>query len=187
MNDAESPVELPYDIVRAPLAVREHYIRMVNEGQTSRFAEMIALGSPPAVSGTDDQWMANRQNGQSFDQMPTRQAQRILREAKAAGISTAGKFYMSGLANSRQHLDEEAWVGSRADVLRVAKARRLEVKGQINYEPPEGVAPPERRDLNPKLVRELAKREMAQNPGLKRADAVARVKERHTPHWKKRS
>jgi hypothetical protein len=187
MQSHEPLVELPYEIAIAPTEVRDHYIRMINDGQTPRFAEMCALGAAPAVQGTDDAWMAGRQNGQSFDQMPTRQAQRILREAKAAGISTEGKFYMSGLANSRQHLDAEAWVGSRSDVLRVAKARRLEVKGQVNYTPPEGVAPPQRREgLNPKLVNEMARREMKAEPGLTLAKARQRIREKHTPHWQKK-
>jgi hypothetical protein len=186
MESHEPLVELPYEIAIAPPEVRDHYIRMINDGQTPRFAEMCALQAAPAVHGTDDSWMKGRQNGQSFDQMPTRQAKRILREAKAAGISTEGKFYMSGLANSRQHLDPEAWVGSRSDVLRVAKKRRLIVRGQVNHDPGE-VAPPQRREgLNPKLVTEMARREMKAEPGLTMKAAKQRVRENYTPHWQKK-
>lgn len=184
---AESPVELPYEIAHASPAVREHYLRMIAAGQTPRFAEMCALQQAPALQGTDDQWNRGRNNAEWLDQLPTKQAKRILREAKAAGISTEGKFYMSGLSTKAGHLDPEAWVSSRADVLRVAEKRKLEVKGQISYTPPEGVAPPQRRNaMNPKLVRELARKEMRAEPGLTLAKASERVREKHSlSGWKK--
>jgi hypothetical protein len=185
LDDAGTAIAMPLEIAAARPEVQAHYLKMIAAGQSPRFAEMCALGAAPAVHGTDDAWMRGRKNAEWMDGLPKKQAQWMLREARAAGIATEGKYYMSGLANQRAHLDAEAWVGSRSDVLRVAKKRRLEVKGQINYTPPEGVAPPQRRGLNPKLVRELAKKEMAKNPALKRSEAVALVKERHTPHWAK--
>jgi hypothetical protein len=57
----------------------------------------------------------------------------------------------------------------------------------VNYTPPEGVAPPQRAaGLNPKLVRELARKEMAAEPGLTRTAAEQRVRDKHTPHWKRK-
>lgn len=180
-------MHLPPDIESASPDVQHHYIKMIEAGQTPRFAEMCALQAAPAVHGTDDSWMHGRRDGNWMDGLPKRQAQWMVREAKAAGIDITGKYYMSGLADKRGHLDGEAWVGSRADVLRVAKKRKLELKGQINYTPPEGVAPPQRRNaMNPKLVRQMARKEMAAEPGLTRQAAEARVREKHSlSGWKR--
>lgn len=178
--------DLPYDIALASREVQDHYRKLIAAGQTPRFAEMVALQQAPGVHGTNDSWMAGRKNAEWLDDMPKRTAKWLLREAKQAGIATEGRYYMGGIADSRAHLDPEAWVADREDVLRVAKKRRLELRGQINYEPPEGVAPPKRRNgLNPRLVRELARKEMKKEPGLTRAAAEQRVREKHTPHWAK--
>jgi hypothetical protein len=177
-------MELSFEIARASHEAQEHYRKLIADGQSPRFAEMCALQAAPAVHGTNDNWMRGRRDGNWMDSLPKKQAQWMLREAKAAGIDPTGKYYMSGIADSRAHLDPEAWVSGKDDVLRVAKKRRLEVKGQINYTPPEGVEPPKRtKGLNPKLVKELAKREAASEPGLSRQAAEQRIREKHTPHW----
>jgi hypothetical protein len=94
--------------------------------------------------------------------------------------------YHGGIADSRGHRDPEAWIDSAADIVRVAKKRRLEVRGAVNYTPPEPAAPPKSVDINPKLLAQLTRREMAENPGLKKQDAIERVKDRHVPHWKRK-
>ena len=180
-------IDLPPDIACAGAEVQRHYRKMIADGQAPRFAEMCALQAAPAVHGSNDAWMRGRKNGEWLDALPTKQAKWMLKEAKAAGISTEGKYYMSGLANKKCHLDAEAWVSDREDVLRVAKERKLELRGQVNYEPPEGVAPPKRANgLNPRLVRTLAKKECRAEPGLTLKAAEQRIKDRHTPHWNKR-
>jgi hypothetical protein len=181
-------IDLPPDISNASAEVQRHYRKMISDGQTPRWAEMCALQAAPAVHGTNDSWMKGRKNGEWLDGLPTKQAKWMLKEAKAAGISTEGKFYMSGIADKRCHLDAEAWVSDREDVLRVAKKRKLELRGQISYQPPEGVAPPKRANgLNPRLVRELAKKEVRENPGTTLRAAERRIRETHTPHWNKKS
>jgi hypothetical protein len=180
-------MELPYEIEQAHPEVQAHYRRMIEDGQTERFALMCSLQQAPSVAGDNDSWMRGRHNGQWLDQLPTKQAKWMLREAKAAGIDTTGKYYCSGIADSKAHLDGEAWVSSRDDVLRVAKKRQLELRGQINYTPPEGVAPPKRVPLNPKLVKKLAGEMMRRDPKLSKREAVEAVKSKHTPHWAKKS
>ena len=180
-------MELPFENARASHEVREHYAKMIADGQSPRFAEMCSLQAAPAVHGTNDSWMKGRRDGNWMDALPTKQAKWMQAETKKAGISTSGKYYCGGIADSRAHLDPEAWVSDKDDVLRVAKNRRLEVRGQINYEPPEGVAPPKRVEgMNPRLVKEMAKREMAAEPGLTRQAAEQRIREKHTPHWHKK-
>lgn len=181
-------MNLPYDIERASHEARSHYVRMIEDGQSPRFAEMCALSSPPCVHGTDTSIMRGRQDGNWMDALPQKQAEWMLKEAKAAGINTAGKYYMSGIADSRAHCDGEAWISGKDDILRVAKARKLHVQGQVNYDPPALGEPPKRRNaMNPKLVRELARQEMRSEPGLTLSAASSRVKEKHSlPHWNKK-
>jgi hypothetical protein len=179
-------MELPYEIRTASPEVQAHYRHMIEDGQTERFAIMCALRQAPGTKGSDRAFQEGRLDQNHMQKLPKRQQEWMLRECRAAGIQTKGRIYMSGLADKRGHLDQEAWVSDTSDVLRVAKKRRLEVRGVVNYTPPEGVAPPKRVPLNPKLVSRLAKAEMAKEPGLTRTAAEQRIRERHTPHWHKK-
>lgn len=176
-------IQLPFDIQRASAEVRNHYIRMINAGQSPRFSEMCALQQPPGTKGTDRAFQEGRLAGNQWDELPARQAKKMIREAKAAGINISGKQYVSGLANKLGHCDPRAWVSDLSDVKRVAKDRNLNVSGLVNIEATE--LPPIRHDLNPRIAKELAKKEIAKNPKLSMQDALVKVKEKHTPKWKK--
>jgi hypothetical protein len=177
--------ELPYDIEHAGPEVRAHYSRMVAAGQTPRFAAMCALRQPPGTKGTDRSLMQGRLNGEFFDQMHAPLAQRMVREARAAGITVSGKFYMGGLADKRGHLDPAAWIDSVADIKKVAQARDLHVQGIVDYTPPQ--KPPKRSvDIAPDILKENVRKEMQANPNLKKGEAIERVKDRIIPHWKKK-
>jgi hypothetical protein len=178
-----SDIQLPFDIQRASMEVREHYIRMVNAGQSPRFAEMCALQQPPGTQGTDRAFMQGRLDGNWMDGLPPRMAKKMAREAKAAGINVNGKYYLGGLADKRGHMDPSAWVDSVGDIKRVAKARNLNVSGICNVEGHE--VEPVRAALNPKIVNKLAKQAMASDPKLTRQEAVRQVKEKHSPSWKR--
>jgi hypothetical protein len=175
---------LPPDIAAASKDVQSHYLKMIAAGQAPRFAEMCALQQAPRTAGTDRTFMEGKYGNCGFDDMPPHQATRIIREAKAAGVDIKGKFYMSGLADKRGHCDPEAWVDSTADIKRVAKKRNLSVKGIVNIEGHEEA--PKQNDLNPRIAKELAKKEIAKNPKLSMAEARAVVKEKYTPRWKKK-
>lgn len=177
-------ITLPSEIASAPLDVREHYIRMISSGQTQAFALMAALQCPPGVSGMDRTFMEGRNNMEWLNAMPKRQADRMVREAKAAGVDVAGKYYVSGIADKRGHCDPAAWVTGRDDVLRVAKKRNLEVRGQIQYTPPPSPPKPS-VGLKDSIVKELAAKERAANKSLTKKAAEALVREKHTPRWKK--
>lgn len=175
--------DLPYEIVNAPAHVQEHYRKMIADGQSMRFALMCSLQVAPGTKGSDRAFMEGRLSGNWMDSLPKRQAKWMLEEAKKAGINPNGKFYMSGLADKRGHMDPEAWVDSVDDVKRVARKRNLNVQGIVNIEArDEG-----RKDvaLNPRLEKELAKKEMAKNPSMKMGDARQKVREKHAPRWKK--
>ena len=176
--------ELPHDIANASTEVQRHYLKCIAAGQSPRFAEMVALQQPPGTKGTDRAFLEGRNNQEWLDDMPKRQANYILKEAKAAGISTAGKVYMSGLADKRGWCDPSAWISDVSDIKKVAKARNLQVRGIVDIDAEQ--APPKRVDLNPKIARELAKKERKKSPGLSKAEATERVKAKHLPHWRKK-
>lgn len=176
--------ELPYDIQMAGPDVQAHYLKMLADGQSPRFAEMCALQAPPGTKGTDRAFMEGRCDGNWLDALPKKQASWLTREAKKAGINISGKYYMGGLADKRGHLDPEAWVSNVDDIKRVAVKRNLTVKGIVNVEGRE--VAPKHVDLNPKIARELARKEMAKNPKLSMREAIEKVKDKAVPRWKKR-
>jgi hypothetical protein len=176
---------LPPEIAAAGSDVQSHYLRLIQDGQTERFAAMCALRQPPGTRGSDRAFMQGRLGGEWLNNIPRKQADWLIRQAQAAGISTAGKFYMGGIADKRGHRDPEAWVDSTADILRVAKTRDLEVHGIVDYVPPQK-APPKEVDINPRILREHVREEMKKNPKLKRGEAIEKVKDRIVPHWKRK-
>jgi hypothetical protein len=176
--------DLPHEIAASSAEVQRHYLKCIADGQSPRFAEMVALMQPPGVQGTDSKFMEGRNSGEWLNAMPKRQANFIVREAKAAGIDVSGKYYHSGLADRRGWCDPEAWISGKDDLIRVAKKRKLQVTGQVNYTPPEA-GESRRVGLAKDIVASLAKQEMAKNPSLTKRQAAAIVREKHTPRWAK--
>ena len=177
---------MPPEILNADPEVQHFWLKMIAEGQTEKWATMCALQRAPGVTGSDRTFMEGRNNQEWLDGLPKRQANYIVKEAKEAGIDIAGKYYMSGLADKRGWCDPKAWVSGRDDVVRVAKERNLEVKGAVNHTPVDEL-PPKKTDLNPRIVRELARKEIAKNPSLTKRQAQELVKSKHVPHWKKKA
>lgn len=157
---------VPLEIQQMGTSAVSLYERLLSEGYSEKWAEMCATQQPPGVRGCDRTFMERRSNEEWLDDMPRSQALRILREAKAAGINTSGKFYMSGLADKRGHQDPAAWVDSVADVKRVAKARNLTVRGAVEHQ---GVPmpPPKPKPLSERLTKEMMAYERKKNPALK--------------------
>jgi hypothetical protein len=129
--------------------------------------------------------MQGRYDSSWLDEMPKAQANRILREAKAAGIVTTGRYYMSGLADKRGHCDPKAWIDGAADIRRVAKERNLHVRGIVDYTPPEQ-PPPERPAISKRLERELVAKERRRNPRLSKGEAREMVIDKYAPSFKKK-
>lgn len=171
-------IPLPFEIEAAPDEIRHHYERMIRDGQTESFALMCALQQPPGTKGTDRAFQQGRLDGNWMDDMPVHQAQRMVREAKAAGISITGKQYVSGLADKRGHMDPMAWVSDTADVKAVAKARNLTVQGMVTHQGTE--MPRKQVGINRATARKLVREEMSKKPGMKKEDAVALVREKYS-------
>jgi hypothetical protein len=176
-------MNLPPDISFAAPEVKAHYISMIEDGQTPAFAEMCALRQPPGTKGTDRTLMEGRYNGEWLDDMPPHQARRILRQAKEAGIDTTGKFYMSGLADKRSHMDPEAWIDSAADIKRVAEKRNLDVRGAVNHTATP--AEPKSKKISKRAEERLIKAYMKKDSKLTRQEARDVVRQNHVPRWKK--
>lgn len=168
-------MNIPPDVVRAGPAAVATYKRALPYGE--RWASMVALQTPPGTSGSDRAFFEGRHNNQQLDDMPARQAKYIAKEAREAGISIAGKYYVGGLADHRGWRDPQAWVSDNDEILKVAKARRRAVAGTVNYDP--GPAPPQRKLISEKIVREEVAKAKRANPGAKTKDLREQVIAKH--------
>lgn len=177
-------MNMPLDISLASKEVQARYLAMIADGQSERWAEMCALQQPPGTQGSDRAFMERRYNQEWLSDMPPHQARRILREAKAAGIDTTGKFYFSGLADRRGHTDPEAWVDSRADVERVAKKRNLTVQGSVNVSGT--VEEPKPKKISKRLEDNLVRHYQSKDPKLSKNAAKEIIRQKHVPEWKRK-
>ena len=168
-------MEIPQQVLEAGPEAVSTYRTALPHGE--RWAVMCALRCPPGTKGTDRAYMEGRLNQQQFDDMPKKMASRILREARAAGINTTGKYYCAGIADKRSYCDPRAWVDSTADVLKVARDRNLTVEGAVNHQGT--VAPPKRAVLSETIIKEEMRRYRRLHPGAKPADLREKIIERH--------
>jgi hypothetical protein len=172
---SRSKVAIPQAVLHRGREAVETYKRALPHGE--RWAEMCALQIAPGTKGTDRAFMYGRYNQQQFDDMPPKFANRMLREAKAAGIDTAGKYYLGGLADKRAYTDPSAWVDSTADILRVARKRNLTVEGIVTHK---GEAvPPKRTVLSETIISEEMKHYRKLHPGKKREELREMIINRH--------
>ena len=177
---------VPYSVKIAGTEAVRHYLTMIKNGQTPRFAEMCATQTPPGVRGTDRAVMQHRLNGEWLDAMPKSQAARILAEAKSAGISVEGKYYMSGLADKRGPADPAAWIDSAADIKKVAMARNLHVSGIVDHTACE-VEPPKAKPLSEGAMRSLMRKYRKEHPNKKAGELREMIVDKHAPRHKRTS
>lgn len=168
---------IPYEVQKAGDDAIATYKRSRASGATEQFAIMCALQTPPGTRGSDRAFMEGRYNNQQLDAMPVRQAKYVAKEARQAGINISGKYYVGGLADRRGWRDPKAWVSSNDEVLKVAQERRMAVSGSVNYDP--GPAPPKRKLINERIVREEVAKQKRLNPGARTEDLRAKVIEKH--------
>lgn len=169
-TSANTKTPIPTEILSRGQQAVAMYEKLLSEGYGHKWAEMCALQQPPGVRQTDRAFMQGRLNQQWLDDMPTDHAQHILGEAKRAGISTSGKFYMSGLSDKRGPADPDAWVDSVGDVKRVAEKKNLTVRGVIDRDG-EPVPPPPTKRLSDRLTKEMMKHERRIDPKAKEMKA----------------
>lgn len=168
-------MEIPVEVKRAGADAVATYKRALPYGE--KWASMVAMQVAPGTSGTDRAFMEGRHNNQQLNDMPLNQARYVAAEAKKAGVSISGKYYVGGLADKRGWRDPKAWVSNNDDILKVAQARRLHVSGTVNYDP--GPTAPKRKLMSDKIMKEEIAREKRINPSAKTADIRERVIEKH--------
>lgn len=138
------------------------YERLLKEGKSPGFAAMLAMQQPPGSRFTDRAFCDGQRRKMERMSDVTRRA--IQENARRAGISTDGKFYVGGLGRPD---DPAAWVTSADDVLAVAKKRNLGVEGVLRHKSVDECGPPKPPvPLAEPLVRELMAEKMAADPGL---------------------
>jgi hypothetical protein len=109
--------------------VQARYEDMRLDGQSHNMAEMLATRSFPGVK-TDSVFNEGKFSGDT-GRIGPQELWRI-QQAEAAGVSTTGKWYCSGLASFPG--DPTAWVSDRGDALRVAKEKNLTLHGYIEHQ-----------------------------------------------------
>lgn len=147
--------------------IQKRYAKMIREGASPKLAEMLALQQAPGVN-TDTVFMLDRKTGGGQFANPfTRQY--YTKKARQAGVVTDGKYYEPQLASFPG--DPSAWVSSRGDVLALAKAKNLDIDGDVKHrsyaveEPLNGRDKP--YEAADSIVDEALAREVEANPGLK--------------------
>ncbi len=108
----------------------DRYIDMRQSGESRNMALVLASQKFPATR-TDQNFNRGRVNGNQFESCPGR-GDMLRAQAEAAGVSTTGKYYCSGLAEFWG--DPEAWVSDRSDVLRVCREKNLTCHGVVEHE-----------------------------------------------------
>ncbi len=145
---------------------------------------MLQSGQTPFLM-TDSVFLEGRCNGNQFEKRPAH-GDAYKKKANAAGVSTTGKVYLSGLAEEPG--DPRAWVSGRGDVRRLLEERGWNSQGAVNHTT-ERSEPPPAMDIAPDLVTELAEKAVEQDPGLAEKDSQEvreTIKARHKPHWSKK-
>jgi hypothetical protein len=169
---------IPWEVERAGTQAIRVFKESMSSGATEKFAIMCAVQIAPGTKGSDRAFMEGRMNNQQLDEMPTIMAQRMAREAKAAGISISGKHYVGGLADGRAWKDPAAWVSNNDDVKKVAERRNLSVSGSVNHNGHQ--VAPERKQLSENIIRKEMKTEKKLYPKADKKELRHRVIKKHS-------
>lgn len=175
-------MDIPLEVQYAGREAVQTYRNALPYGE--RWATMCALQVAPGTKGTDRAFLEGRQNNEQLNDMPKRQAQYMLREARQSGINPSGKVYCAGIADKRGWKDPAAWVTSNDDILRVARQRKLHVTGNVNYDP--GEAPPKRVLLSESIIKDEIRKEKRKNPRVNVPELREKIIEKHAYKVKNR-
>lgn len=172
-------------------AQRKHYDLCLTNGTAPKMALMLASRHGPEMKGSDRAF--NEGARRKMESMPA--VNRKIHElARQAGISTDGKYHVSGLGRYDNPL---AWCSTIEDAKLSVKMQGLNATGLFEYTAPEQ-PPAERVPLAPDLVAAAVSERLSQPehskvrtlPPKQRAEAVAALKsqvvsEHGRPHRKR--
>lgn len=118
---------------------------------------------------TDREFLFGHCNGNQFEKTPD-VGDDYRAKAEAAGVSTTGKIYLSGLA--RFSGDPEAWVSDRGDVQRAVEKRPgWSCEGAVTTAAPPIDQEPKKVRMHPRIVKRIAKQMIAADPALAKKPA----------------
>jgi len=156
--------QIESELRNQPAQVKAHYLKMVEAGESPRFALMCSMQRAPLTRQSDKTFGKKRreimESGKSG--LKPWMLDRYLKLAKQAGISTQGKYYVGGLGRPT---DPMAWVSTVDDAKEVCKLKNLNASGLVEH-----VASPvpdrKRVRMAPDVQREYVARALAQDPAL---------------------
>lgn len=171
------------------------YDEAIAGGASPLFADMLAHRQPPGTKGTDQRFLSGRYNNNDLEDMPPWMQKQFKKQLDRAGVSAAGKVYLSSLARKKSEVkpgepwgpgDPYAYVSDLAE----AKAKCLALgrygSGMATVTPPEKPPAPD-VPLAEDLVMTKVAEAIAKDPSkAKRLDEVRHeVIEKHAPKWGK--
>jgi hypothetical protein len=109
-------------------------------GSESRLGMMLEAGQPPAAN-TDREFLQGHCNGNQFEKNPAL-GDFYAEDARASGVDTKGKVYLSGLAAYPG--DPRAWINNRGDVQKLIEERGWKCQGSVNVN---AIRPEERKPV----------------------------------------
>ena len=144
-------------------SARKLFEKLLKAGKTPAAAAMYACQQPPGSRFTDRAFCQGQRR--KMEGMSPMVGGLLHKTARAAGIDTNGKYYMSGLGRAT---DPAAWVTCAQDVLNVAKERNLNVDGALRHQAVKReVAPKEGGGVAPDILNELEAKSLAADPALR--------------------
>lgn len=144
--------------------VQAFYEAMRERGESHMIAELCALRKPTGAMNTERAFLEDSHVHQGLDDTPDWMRNKLLAEAKAAGVNTQGKVYKGRLGD---HTDPLAWVATADDVKEACKIKNLTCTGVVNHQAVGDDKPPERVLLSERIVRREVRKLIKAEPGKK--------------------
>lgn len=145
-----------------PQPLQMVYRGMRKAGQSPAMAHMLACQSAPTMGMTSDRQF-NSSCRRSMNRMSEHNRDAIVSIAKAAGISTDGKYYVSGIG---RYDDPMAWCSTADDVRDACRKKNLTADGPGVRCKGAPVDPPKKKPLADDLARDLERQYLSSDPAL---------------------
>lgn len=177
-------LSIPLDVQHAGPQAEKIFRAAIANGESPRFAEMLAMRQPPRSSGTDTTLFAN--TGTLRDQIKRPQHRALLaKNAKKMGIKLTGnELYQASLA--RFPMDPRACISQAEGRTRIKKLVNeigAGSEGAVKSKPREPTTDPDqiKHRLHPRIVKRLVQRELANpaNAHVDRRELVEKVIDKH--------
>jgi hypothetical protein len=134
---------VPNEVLDHSYEAVEIWMKAIANGESPRFAEMVALRCPPGLKGTDSQNFHGTAND-PFPNMPTSLKKYYADYFRKQGVDFNGKVYKMGLVRKGfggLKPDPQALVGSTSDVRDVLRRNNWAADGMVKEQSVEIDAP----------------------------------------------